>query len=310
MSSLNLSSGNLPSSLPDDTHGLSSHPSSRASPLPSGRDDYDSWLMQRRSKQSTSRGCPAALDISASELQLQRHAPASPADMVSPVGSFLGAVFGGSGASTPSSPMTPRLPPRYKAHENVYRSPHPRPVPGPSVPPLARAETTVAALHFSVPGGSIDRRQGPSNAEPMVKCDVACKYCGVRGSALHIQVPGPSHRPTCQRFSKIASGTDLRTDHPDFAKSPKHRMTRATRLASSSMPPRGPGDGIDSDESSDSAENFGERFGRLSPWSFTRGCVDEGRGVLGPVGMFLLLIVIVFVTHQHRPKLNRLYKYK
>ena len=38
--------------------------------------------------------------------------------------------------------------------------------------------------------------------------------------------------------------------------------------------------------------------------------VDEGRGVLGPVGMFLLLIVIVFVTHQHRPKLNRLYKYK
>ena len=312
MSSFSLSSSNLTSDLPGDTYGLSSHPSSRASPLPRGKDDYHSWLTLS-TKQVTSRGSLTALDISATKLQLERHAPASPADMASPMGSFLGAVFGGPGASTPSSPMTPRLPPRHKAHDNVYRSPHPRPASGPSVPRLQRNETAKATLHSSAPGGTRNRPQGLSNAKQLAKQDALCKYCGVRGSALHVQLPGPSHRSGCQRFSEteVFGDTHLQAEYPTSVKSKqKPRMTRATRPTSSSVPPRGPGDGIDSDGSCASAEEFSEEFGRVAPWALTGGCDDEGHGVLGPLGMFLLLLVIVFTTHQHRPKINRLYKYK
>jgi hypothetical protein len=256
MSSLNLGGSNTQSVPPYQMHGLGAQPSSRASPLPAGTDDYRSWLMQRSTKQVTCRGRPDAIDVSATSVQLQLNVPASPASMTSPVSvnGFLGAVFGGpsSGTNTPTTPMTPRLPPRHKAHNNVYRSPRPRPVSGPSVPPLGRTRSPL-------PGPELDS----------------------------------SVQPT------------------DLSQISRRRMTRAARPSSSSGPPRGPGDGIDSEVSSSaSGEDFGENCRQSAKWGLTEGFGDQCRGVLGPLGMLMLLLVIVFTTHQHHLKLNRLYRYK
>jgi hypothetical protein len=256
MSSLNLGGCNTQSVPHYKTHGLGGQPSSRASPLPAGTDDYRSWLMQRSTKQTTSRGLPDAIDVSATKLQLQLHAPASPASMTSPVSvnDFFEAVFGGlsSGTSTPTTPMTPRLPPRNKAHDNVYRSPRPRPVSKPSVPPLGRT-------HSPLPGPALDS----------------------------------SVQPT------------------DLSQISRRRMTRAARPSSSSGPPRGPDDGIDSDlSSSASVQDFGENCGHTAKCGPTEGFGDQRCGVLGPLGMLILLFVIVFTTYQHHSKLNRVYRYK
>lgn len=250
MSSLYLGDGDTQSVSPHEMPVLTWQVSSRASPLPAGTGDYRSWLMQRSTKPVVSRVRPDALDVSGTGLQLQQSAPALPASMTSPVtvGSVLGAVFGSSsGKSTPPTSMTPQLPPRHKAHDNVYRSPRPRLVSGLCVPPLGRKLSSGPRLDLS--------------AQP--------------------------------------------TDLSQSCISRRHCI--AARPSSSTLLSHG----IDIEGSSSaSAEDFGGNCGQTAKWTLSEGFGDECRGVFGPLGMFLVLLVIMFTTHQHQLQLNRVYKYK
>jgi dienelactone hydrolase len=247
------------------------NPSSRAKPAPAGDADYQGWLMQQEA-----RGRPGTHARSVNWLDGLAATPPTPNSPLSPVGDFLGAVFGAKGVheAAASQPMTPRLPPRHEAHANVYKSPAPAPL---------RARFVSSAVTH------VERGAG---------CN--CTYCGISAQPLHVQLPGPWHRPDCRRWE--ATAPEL---HSPVVLQPTRRADRRSAPAASG-PPRGPADCVSSEGSSAGNDSV--------CWEENVDFIvssrkSESAGQLGVWGMLLLVLFVSLVTYKNQPELDGWYRY-
>lgn len=251
-------------------------PSPRAMPAPAGDEDYQGWLMQQQA-----RGRPGMHARSVNWLDGPAATPPTSNSPLSPVGDFLGAVFGSNGGqeALSSQPMSPRLPPRYEAHANVYKSPVPTQLKTPCV--------TSTGIH--VDGGA----------------GCMCNYCGISAQPLHVQLPGPWHRTDCRRWEANAPELHSRMAVCEVLK-PKRRANARSAPAASG-PPRGPADCVSSEGSS--AGNDSVCSEQDLDCIVPSGKSDSAR-LVGVWGMLFLVLFILFVTYKSQPGLDVLYRYK